>query len=1115
MSERNIAALRRADRFMRTVASIVLVTFTTVTVSPGVQAMEQTIRELNAERNSTEGRAETLARLTSELRGILSKDAVTLGTEKNRELLRDLQEEFEDLDAEVFDDFDGIEAMLRESKLPDEILQRHNAAVAAYRKESAGLQQQLQELAAGADAKTTAKQLQALRKQLDELPSARSRRKFDPTSLPYQPPKKGPLRAPRTRVDEFANLLPTEYEATARLASSATLPLILAAQSSTPGVEYLAATEDAELSAGVRNLASELGNNPVSIYNWVRNNVDYVPTHGSIQGSQLTLHKKSGNAADISSLLVALLRAAQVPARYVYGTIDVPIDRAMNWVGVSTPHAAQELLGQGGVPVLAVTSGGRITKLRLEHVWVEAWVDYVPSRGAVNRVGDTWIPLDASYKQYEITPPVDVEQQVPFDVSAALTQFQQAATVDTASGSVLAVDLEVVRDLAASYQSQLQASLEATHPEFTSVQLYGWRHIVQQTPAVLAAGLPNQVLTVGARFATLPSTLRHRASISLYASALDQALESPQFTTELSLPRLGLSRLSVHYRPASAADEQVIQSAIDSNATSLPAYLIRVIPQIKLDETVLAEGPATTMGAAQFWSAELRGPGTASGAVAYPDGVAGDEIVFAINGGGVDTHGILARMLIAPAPSASEDLHLAGLTYWAAHDAFDYYAASASGVRSTRLPSAAMVKAPFAPRYFFGIARQGSYSGRQLDARRVSVAAVGPDANAVRAFLIQSGTQGSQWEASSFNMLFGRSQGVSLSATEYLTYAAVRGVPIHTITAANINVVLPSLQVSQDVRADVVNAANAGFTTIIPQRDLNVLGQSGIGYIILDPQTGAGAYLVEGGLNGGKEPGCGSDVTPPTSGPGPGAVLAFTGVVPVSERAASAVVVSELERLGARSAGQAALQRLLPAIVARVIGSSISITIAPLLLNPVAAVAISLAIIMLMHLIQYALIEEGYEVGDLTREATDEEAAAQCRVKEEDPPQCGEVAGPELGNDPIHQACQRLHTTMPGNEWILTHPSPSFLPPSKSFDTVQGRTVCDVKTYNCRGGTAGTCASPFLQDLLLADLSSQAKLANACGYSFCAIVGDPDLQRIIQSWGILTVLDQSGQCLQP
>ena len=45
----------------------------------------------------------------------------------------------------------------------------------------------------------------------------------------------------------------------------------------------------------------------------------------------------------------------------------------------------QNLMGQGGIPNVALTKGGVDVALRMEHVWVEAYVDYVPSRGVVQQ----------------------------------------------------------------------------------------------------------------------------------------------------------------------------------------------------------------------------------------------------------------------------------------------------------------------------------------------------------------------------------------------------------------------------------------------------------------------------------------------------------------------------------------------------------------------------------------------------------------------------------------------------------------------------------------------------------------------------------------------------------
>ena len=117
-----------------------------------------------------------------------------------------------------------------------------------------------------------------------------------------------------------------------------------------------------------------------------------------------------------------MLRASDIPARYVYGTVQIPIEKVMNWVGgVEVPEAALQLLAQGGIPSTGLATGGKIVAVKLEHVWVEAWVDFQPSRGAKHIEGDTWVPMDGSFKQYVYTAGMDLLAAVPFDIEAFAT----------------------------------------------------------------------------------------------------------------------------------------------------------------------------------------------------------------------------------------------------------------------------------------------------------------------------------------------------------------------------------------------------------------------------------------------------------------------------------------------------------------------------------------------------------------------------------------------------------------------------------------------------------------------------------------------------------------------
>ena len=56
----------------------------------------------------------------------------------------------------------------------------------------------------------------------------------------------------------------------------------------------------------------------------------------------------------------------------------------------------------------------------------------------------------------------------------------------------------------------------------------------------------------------------------------------------------------------------------------------------------------------------------------------------------------------------------------------------------------------------------------------------------------------------------------SVSAMKLLKYASQQGIQILTINNTNIDQVLPTLQISSDVKIDIQNAINAGKKVIIP-----------------------------------------------------------------------------------------------------------------------------------------------------------------------------------------------------------------------------------------------------------------------------------------------------------
>ena len=86
------------------------------------------------------------------------------------------------------------------------------------------------------------------------------------------------------------------------------------------------------------------------------------------------------------------------------------IDSFSSWEAAGTYAAS------AGIPIGPVTSGGQVIRMRMEHIWVEAAIDFEPSRGAKNKDADTWLQLDPSYKQYEFLAGLDtIAMSIPIN----------------------------------------------------------------------------------------------------------------------------------------------------------------------------------------------------------------------------------------------------------------------------------------------------------------------------------------------------------------------------------------------------------------------------------------------------------------------------------------------------------------------------------------------------------------------------------------------------------------------------------------------------------------------------------------------------------------------------
>ena len=584
------------SKALRPVAGIVLVTFIALTLQPLTAAAQLPRAPARGQASSDSGE-ERFSRTLNEIHEILKEvvpqaamphmfrsAATTAGgkpgekvlqavgpklrleTERAKPLpgvdvaakvraLRGKYRELKSLEVEVTKGFKETEKHIRDKKLPPEILARHEAAVAEYERRKAEFSALMQAVEAAADGKGELQQaLASLGDFMAKYPNAKTHTPTDPNNLPWGSPK--PVtRAPYTSPAQFkTSRLFGETVKVAQSGSLSGISLPNAALPLAPTPADLAATEDVQITQAIKDLAASLDHQPVAIYNWVRNNIQFVPSYGSIQGSDMTLQTKRGNSFDTASLLIALLRVANIPARYVYGTIEVPADKAMNWVGgVTVPEAAQNLMGQGGIPNVGVGFGGQIRSIRLEHVWVEAFVDYNPSRGAVNRKPNTWVPLDASFKQYQFTQGMDIRTNVPFDAQSFLTQIQQGATINEAEGWAQNVNQAAVQQTLANYQTQVTNYVNTQKANAAVGDVLGTQIIVQENRPIFLGTLPYTRILTGAKLQVIPDNLRWKFRYNVYANDTDRAVDSPFISHIQSTASLAGKKITLSFNPATQA----------------------------------------------------------------------------------------------------------------------------------------------------------------------------------------------------------------------------------------------------------------------------------------------------------------------------------------------------------------------------------------------------------------------------------------------------------------------------------------------------------------------------------------------------------------------------------
>ncbi|EDM46102.1 YD repeat protein [Marinobacter algicola DG893] len=775
---------------------------------------------------------------------------------------------------------EGVKELIRE---------RHAEALERVKKRYGTVEQDLEQLTTTQDAEEQKKILDKLSESLGNEKFKRSHTADDPNKLPWRAPS-DKVREPKTNKRNLQAVLGIDsYANYVQVASSDLTPEMLVSDdvAVAKGVTEadLQETIDIQITDEIRVLAESLNNNPVEIYTWVHNNIRFVPSYGSIQGSQYTLETKRGNATDTASLLLSLLRAANIPAKYAYGTVEIPVDKVMNWVGgVTKPEAAQSLLGQGGIPNVALIEGGKITKIRMEHTWVEAFVDFEPSRGIKNRAGDNWIPMDASFKQYEFTEGMKLNDREPFDAQPLVSSIEEKAVTNEQEGWVENVPQGDIEAELQQFQNQVENYIAGQNPDATIGEVLGLQEIKILPPRPLAAGLPYQHIVTQDSFSELPDNLRHKFKYELATQSY--GYPNPPFI-RLNEPTVKLAgkKLALSFSPATDDDRAIIESYLpapdpatgyinpETFPDGLPGYLINLVAELTIDGEVVQSSTAQTMGTELHETLGLFSP-SHNWFTSNNTPIAGEHRAI-----GLDLQGISPDQAEALKYSLEETklklesrdsaqlaalskqdvtgdlLHGTIMSYFAINDLQEEIQANSSNMVTYRLPSYGIFSTTLQPQYWFGVPRNTNFSGLTIDVDAVTFHGAAKD-NDKQTRINFTRSSGTQWSANEHlvpEQVFSTPETPTygISAVKALALAGADGQKIWTVDKGNVSLALSQINLSPEVETEIRNAVLAGKIATVHEQKLAYRNWVGSGYLLIDPETGAGAYKIAGGSNGG------------------------------------------------------------------------------------------------------------------------------------------------------------------------------------------------------------------------------------------------------------------------
>ena len=271
----------------------------------------------------------------------------------------------------------------------------------------------------------------------------------------------------------------------------------------------------------ISGLAAALNYNPIEIFEYIVNTIEFEPYAGAKKGALATWQTRAGNSWDTASLLAKLYEESGIDTEYALGgRIFLSADEVMDYVGATTLDGAGDILNAAGLNPSTPDAG-----IEFDHTWIRADLD---TTGGVE-----WVELDPSMKFRDFGPDLDLPNMLEIE-DLELTWESDGLIKEYLSESHTETAVEF-------YEGKVRDYLAENYPTISIADIAHDGPILVQYFDTLPEEMPYSNYTYASYNTVIPDERCYRIEIKCQNETDPWSVT----TDKMLLPEIGLKQLSL------------------------------------------------------------------------------------------------------------------------------------------------------------------------------------------------------------------------------------------------------------------------------------------------------------------------------------------------------------------------------------------------------------------------------------------------------------------------------------------------------------------------------------------------------------------------------------------